>query len=227
MRVEPHPVYLLHRRVLGERSHLLEIFSSEHGRVSCVRRSAAARPSDGLQAFTPLLAGWSGRGELPALGMIEALGPGLRLPGGRLAAGLYLNELIVRALARLDPAPTLYCRYVTTLTALAGSAEASGWEWSLRLFERELLATLGVLVDVAGHAAAEPDEPMYFCPGSGAAARHAPDRVALSLAARQALTSGQVPESDDARREVRRWLRLCLDQAIAAPLKARSLLLPR
>ncbi|HAZ61575.1 MAG TPA: hypothetical protein DCY89_08390 [Gammaproteobacteria bacterium] len=227
MRVEPHPVYLLHRRSLGERSHLLEIFSSEHGRVSCVRRSAGARPTDSLQAFTPLLAGWSGRGDLPALGAVEALGPGLRLPGGRLAAGLYLNELVVRALARLDPAPALYCRYVTTLTVLAGSAEGSGWEWSLRLFERELLATLGVLVDVVADATAEPDEPVYFCPGSGVAAGHAPGRVALSLAARQALTSGQAPESDDARREVRRWLRLCLDQAIAAPLKARSLLLPR
>jgi len=225
MRIEPHPVYLLHRRPLGERSQLLEIFSSEHGRITCVRRSAGARAGGELQAFAPLLAGWSGRGELPALGAVEPLAPAIRLPGSRLAAGLYLNELLVRALPRHDPAPALYRCYVTTLTKLA--ADASGWEWSLRLFERELLATLGVLVDVAGQGVAETDAAVYFCPESGRAATAGPGRLSLSPGARAALTTGLAPEQEAGRREVRQWLRLCLDRAIAQPMHARALLLPR
>jgi DNA repair protein RecO (recombination protein O) len=226
MRVAPHAVYLLHRRPLGERSQLLEIFSSEHGRVSSVRRAGSLRPgSDGLQAFAPLLAGWSGRGELPTLGPVEPLGPALRLPGARLAAGLYLNELVVRSLPRLDPAPALYCRYVTTLTTLAGPEP--GWEWSLRLFERELLATLGVLVDVTGLPAGEMAAPRYFSPEHGAGAEAGPDRMALSPAACVALGTGLAPAEEETRQEVRRWLRLCLDRAIAQPLRARALLRPR
>lgn len=223
MRVEPHPIYLLHSRPLGERSQLLELFSSEHGRVSCVRRSGGARQgATGLHAFTPLLAGWSGRGDLPTLTTVEALGPGLRLPGSRLAAGLYLNELGVRALPRLYPAPGLYLRYVTTLTSLA--VQEAGWAWSLRLFERELLATLGVLVDVAGSGVAESDTPVYGCPESGLSAEAGPGRMLLSPAARMALTTGRAPPEEEARQEVRRWLRLCLDRAIAQPLRARALL---
>jgi DNA repair protein RecO (recombination protein O) len=225
MRIEPHPVYLLHRRPMGERSQLLEIFSSEHGRIACVRRAAGARTGGEMQAFAPLLAGWSGRGELPTLGAVEPLGPALRLPGPCLAAGLYLNELLVRGLPRQDPAPALYRCYVTSLASLATAAP--GWDWSLRLFERELLATLGLLIDVAAGQVGEGDAPVYFCPETGITDTPGPGRTALSAAARAALTHGQPPTEEGVRREVRQWLRLCIDLAIGQSLRARSLLVPR
>lgn len=143
MRADLVPAYVLHGRAYRETSMLVELFAREHGRVGVVARgarSARGRLRGVLRPFQPLLVSWSGRGELGTLTGAENDGP-VRLTGGAmLAGGFYLNELLMRLLARNDPHPVLYGVYDATLAALADPA---GAEPALRLFEKRLLAELG------------------------------------------------------------------------------------
>ena len=62
------------------------------------------------------------------------------LTGPALAGGFYLNEVLLRLVGRHDPQPDLYPVYARTVSALAGGSDM---EWTLRLFERDLLQCLG------------------------------------------------------------------------------------
>lgn len=143
MRADLAPAYVLHGRAYRETSMLLEVFSWEHGRVGLVARGARAgrsRLRGVLRPFLPLLVSWSGRGELGTLTGAEPDGQ-VRLAGGAmLAGGFYLNELLMRLLARNDPHPELFRVYDRTLESLAEPGLA---EPALRVFEKRLLAELG------------------------------------------------------------------------------------
>jgi DNA repair protein RecO (recombination protein O) len=113
----------------------------------------ARRPASALrglmQPFTPLLVSWFGKSELKTLHAAEWQG-GLMAPQGRaLMCGFYLNELLLRLLARGDAHEALYDRYVDTLEQLAGEAGRSDYERAtdferiLRRFEKNLLSEIG------------------------------------------------------------------------------------
>ncbi len=141
-RVTLTPTYILHRKPYRDTSLLLEAFAAEYGRIGLVARGARSAKSSVkglLQPFQPLLLSWSGRGELRTLIAAEAGGRPAFFQGAALAAGFYLNELMLRLLARHDPHPELFEAYDRTVGALARSPA----EWSLRLFERDLLQALG------------------------------------------------------------------------------------
>ena len=105
------------------------------------RGSRGARRRLALEPFTPLLLSWRGRGELYTLTGAEARGPAVRAPAGRLMSLFYVNELIIRLVSRLDPHPGLFAHYEDVLAALGrGAPEAA----TLRVFERDLLAELGL-----------------------------------------------------------------------------------
>jgi DNA repair protein RecO (recombination protein O) len=75
------------------------------------------------------------------------------MPGGAsLFAGFYLNELLLKLLARQDPHPDLFDAYADTLAAMAepsaDTAEAVR-QVALRAFELKLLRELGVLPELA------------------------------------------------------------------------------
>lgn len=148
--------YVLHARNYRETSVLLEVFARQHGRVGLVARGArAARsPLRGvLRPFLPLMLSWRGRGELGTLTGAEPDGP-VRLAGGAmLAGGFYLNELLIRLLARHDPHPGLFDVYDRTLMHLAEPAAA---EPALRLFEKRLLSELGYALALEREAGGEP-----------------------------------------------------------------------
>ncbi len=156
MRVDLVPAYVLHGRAYRETSMLLEVFSREHGRVGLVARgarSARSRLRGVLRPFLPLLVSWSGRGELGTLTGAEPDGP-VRLAGGAmLAGGFYLNELLIRLLARNDPHPDLYRIYDRTLSELS---EAAAAEPALRIFEKRLLAELGYALVLEREAGGSP-----------------------------------------------------------------------
>ncbi|WP_440995563.1 DNA repair protein RecO [Arhodomonas sp. SL1] len=138
------PAYVLHRRPYRDTSLLLECFSRDHGRVGLIARGARrprSRLSGVLQAFQALTLSWQGRGELATLTDAELAGPPRHLQGTRLISGLYANEILLRTTARNDPHPTLFERYVALVTALAVDAGSEGA--LLRIFERDLLASLG------------------------------------------------------------------------------------
>ena len=72
---------------------------------------------------------------------------GNTLPGGAgLFSGYYLNELLMKLLARHDPHPQLFDAYADTLAALAQRDDHTA---ALRAFELRLLAELGLLPDLS------------------------------------------------------------------------------
>lgn len=143
MRVLLQPAFVLHRRPYRDTSLLLEVFSQDQGRLGLVARGAAAsrsRLKGLLQPFAPLLLSWSGAGELATLTAAEEGGRPIPLPPHRVLASLYVNELLLRLLPRLDPHPGLFAAYETLLAELVA---APGEEPPLRRFEKRLLDELG------------------------------------------------------------------------------------
>lgn len=143
MRVLLQPAFVLHRRPYRDTSLLLEVFGQDHGRLGLVARGAAgsrSRLKGLLQPFAPLFLSWTGAGELATLTAAEDAGRPIPLPPNRVLAGLYVNELLLRLLPRLDPHPGLFAAYPLLLAELAA---ASGEEPPLRRFEKRLLDELG------------------------------------------------------------------------------------
>ncbi|MGE5339642.1 MAG: DNA repair protein RecO [Gemmatimonadota bacterium] len=144
-RVDHQPGYLLHGYPWRETSLIVEVFTRDHGRMALVARGAK-RPTSHfrgvLTQFCPLLIGWSGRNEVKTLVRIEWCGGLAPLRGEGLIAGFYLNELLVRLLARGDAHETLFAAYGATLAELARGAPPAP---SLRAFEVALLRETGFL----------------------------------------------------------------------------------
>ena len=137
------PGYLLHLRPYRETSALLDLFTPSLGRVGLVARgvrSPRSRQRGELQPFRPLKLSWSARGELGTLTGVEPDGRAAALRGTALYSGFYLNELLVRLLARQDPHPELYALYQLSLRRLAAEPEL---EPVLRLFEKRVLEEIG------------------------------------------------------------------------------------
>ena len=142
-RVQLQPAYLLHRKPYRDTSLLLELFTRDYGRIGLVARGARGAKSKlkgVLQPYQPLLISWSGRGELQTLTSAEAQGGAVFLQGDALVSGFYLNELLMRLLTRHDPHPELYLTYQAALQRISTNRDI---EWTLRLFERDLLQQLG------------------------------------------------------------------------------------
>lgn len=141
-RVALEPAYLLHQRAYRETSVLLEVFSASRGRVGLVARgvrSAKSRSRSLYQPFRRLLLSWVERGELGTLTAAEADGPAAALSGDAVFSGWYLNELLLRVLARHDPHAPLFEEYALALESLSAATDAS----VLRRFELRLLENLG------------------------------------------------------------------------------------
>jgi DNA repair protein RecO (recombination protein O) len=147
MRVDEQPGFVLHARPYRETSLLLECFTSGHGRVGLVargvRRERARFARALLQPLTPLSLSFTGRGELATLVGIESVAPPFALAGERLYCAMYVNELVLRLTARNDPNDALFERYRDALVRLVEDANPA---WTLRRFERDLLAELGYAV---------------------------------------------------------------------------------
>lgn len=172
-RINNAPGFVLHTYPFKETSVVAEVFTREHGRVAVIARGAR-RPASALrglmQPFTPLLLSWFGKSDLKTLHGAEWQG-GLMAPQGRgLMCGFYLNELLLRVLARGDAHDTLYDRYTETLALLAG--EGGDFERILRRFEKSLLADIGYGatfdIDADTRAAIEPGARYVYQPERGA-----------------------------------------------------------
>lgn len=152
----PLPAYVLHSHDWSETSLIVELFIRERGRVVVVAKGAK-RPYSQLRPvllpFQRLLV-QLGRSpadeaaEVHTLRSAEWAG-GVPSPGGAgLFAGFYVNELLLRLLARQDPHPHLFDVYADTVMALAGAADDAAREVVLRAFELALLRELGVLPEL-------------------------------------------------------------------------------
>jgi DNA repair protein RecO (recombination protein O) len=93
-----------------------------------------------LQPFLPLQLSWVRRGELGRLTHVELRPPAAELSGERLLAGFYLNELLLRLLAKGDANTPVFSCYIRALADLMTPVETSK---AVRVFELRLLDALG------------------------------------------------------------------------------------
>ena len=146
-RIADEPAYVLHRYDWSETSLILEVFTRGHGRVALVAKGAK-RPSSSfrpvLLPLQPLAISYGGDGDIRTLKGAEWVGGHVMPTGEALLSGYYLNELLMRLLARDDPHPALFEVYAATVRLLA-SGEPEALQWGLRAFELLLLRELGYL----------------------------------------------------------------------------------
>ncbi len=224
-RRDDEPAFVLHAYPYRETSLIVEAFTANHGRVAMVARGAKRPRSETrglLQAFQPLTLSWAGTGELKTLMKAEWRG-GMPLPcGSALLAGFYVNELLLKLLAREDPHPTLFAEYAAALAALTERPGASEQAVVLRRFEMRLLAEMGYALalthDVQSGEPVVPDGRYHYQFERG------PQRVAATLVAREpdargpivrgatlvALTTQVFPDAETAA-EAKRLMREVLD----------------
>ena len=138
------PAFILHHRVYRNTSLIIDVFSRDYGRLSLVAKGVKRKksPLKGvLQSFQPLNLSWVRRTELGTLVDAELQNPIIQLAHENLYSGLYVNEIISRLLPTFDSVPELFQTYFETLYVL--SKNERNVTVALRLFEKQLLASLG------------------------------------------------------------------------------------
>lgn len=147
-RIHGQPAFVLHSYPYKETSLIVDVFSRDHGRVALVAKGAK-RPHSTLrgvlQTFQPLSVSWSGKTEVRTMTGAEWIGGLLPLEKSALLCGFYLNELMVKLVARDDPHPLLFDHYVVALNQLAHDEAAP---IVLRKFELALMRQTGVAGDL-------------------------------------------------------------------------------
>lgn len=150
----PLAAYVLHQYDWSESSLIVDLFTRDAGRV-VVAAKGAKRPTSQLRAvlmpFQRIAVSFArtardeSASEVHNLRAAEWAGGPAPRGGEALLAGFYLNELLLKLLARDDPHPALWDAYADTLPWLGGADEAA----ALRAFELVLLAETGHLPDLA------------------------------------------------------------------------------
>ncbi len=153
--------YVLHRYDWSESSLILDLFTREQGRIA-VAAKGAKRPFSQLRSvLLPFqrLAISLGRQppgdetrEVHTLRTADWAGGHPMLTGAALFSGFYLNELLMKLLARHDPHAALFDAYAATVAALADTDEAQT-QAALRAFEIVLLKEIGLLPDLGTETA--------------------------------------------------------------------------
>ncbi len=149
--------YVLHRYDWSESSLILDLFTREQGRIA-VAAKGAKRPYSQLrsvllpfQRITVTLGKAvlheEGASDVQTLRGAEWAGGAAMLTGAALFSGFYLNELLMKLLARHDPHAALFDVYAATLPELG--AEETQAQAALRAFELSLLQQIGLLPDLS------------------------------------------------------------------------------
>jgi DNA repair protein RecO (recombination protein O) len=148
--------FVLHQWDWSETSLILDLFTRDHGRLAAVAKGAkrpysqlrpVLMPFQRLLVLTskPKSAGSDEGADILLLRSAEYAGAGSMLPPARLFSGFYINELLMKLLARGDPHAALFDAYADALQALAVAAD----EAPLRAFELQLLRETGVLPELS------------------------------------------------------------------------------
>jgi DNA repair protein RecO (recombination protein O) len=155
------PAYVLHHYDWSESSLILDLFTREQGRLAVVAKGAKRPYSQMRSVLLPFQrlqvslgkppkvdASGHATSEVQTLRGAEWAGGPAMLSGSALFSGFYLNELLMKLLARQDPHPALFDVYAATLPGLMAADDASA-QAALRAFELSLLLHLGVLPDLS------------------------------------------------------------------------------
>ena len=173
----PLAAYVLHGWDWSESSRIVDLFTRELGRVVVVAKGAKRPTSQLRSVLLPFqrLAVTLGRGDDAAdvhpLRGAEWAGGVPLASGDALLSGFYLNELLLKLLARHDAHPALFDAYAATLPRLAAGDAAA--QAALRAFELVLLREIGLLPDLATVTATQqpvqPGAPYALRPEAGVA----------------------------------------------------------
>lgn len=184
-RVTEEPAFVLHRYDWSETSLVLEVFTRHHGRIALVakgvkRPTSQFRPV--LLPLQPLQVSWTGDAEVRTLKSAQWQGGHVMPTGEALISGCYLNELLMRLLARDDPHESLFDHFTTAVQLLAEKSDAQ--QVILRAFELLLLRDVGLLPDLGQEAntlaALDPQALYALTPESGLRVAHSDDTYPLS-----------------------------------------------
>jgi DNA repair protein RecO (recombination protein O) len=155
-RSAPLAAYVLHRWDWSETSLILDLFTRDQGRVAAAAKGAKRPYSQLRPVLLPFQrvnvsfgreAAADDAPDVLTLRGAEWAG-GMPMPGGAaLFSGFYLNELLMKLLARHDPHPVLFDAYDATLPALGGAEDAA--QAALRAFELVLLREVGLLAELS------------------------------------------------------------------------------
>lgn len=227
MLINQQPAFILHARPYRETSLLIEAFTHDYGRVGLiargVRRERSRLPRGVLQPLQPLLLDWVARGDLGTLTAAEIASAPFALHGDALLAAIYVNELVLRLSGRNDAHLGAFAAYAECMAALAGGGAMA---WTLRRFERDLLADLGYAVALTHTAAGAPLEAgveYAYDPESGATEwREGSAWPRIDGAALLALDRDEPPAAEHLQ-QLRRLMRALIRHLAGGDLKAWAL----
>ena len=229
-RISDEPAFVLHSYDWSESSLILEVFTRHHGRVALVAKGAK-KPSSNfrpvLLPLQPLQLAYTVAGEgdtdIHPLKGAEWVGGHVMPTGDALLSGLYLNELLLRLLARADPHAALFDAYAGVVRVLA-SEHGDALEPVLRAFELLLLREVGLLpsldAETATIAPLQAGVRYVLVPEGGLRTAAAADRASLPGAQWQALQRAL----DDDRVRYTTTLRACAPAAAELKPQLRALL---
>jgi len=153
--------YVLHHYDWSESSVILDLFTREQGRIAVAAKGAKKPFSQLRSVLLPFQRVQVSLGREPpgddtrevhTLRTADWAGGHPMLTGAALFSGFYLNELLMKLLARHDPHAALFDAYAGTVATLTRSDEA-GTQAALRAFELVLLREIGLLPDLGTETA--------------------------------------------------------------------------
>ena len=222
----PLTAFVLHRYDWSESSVILDLFTREQGRLAVAAKGAKKPYSNFRSVLLPFqrlqisLSGTAAKdessgSEVQNLRGADWAGGAAMLTGAALFSGFYLNELLMKLLARHDPHVALFDVYAATLPELA--ADESQAQAALRAFELTLLQEIGLLPDLSlvtqTQQTVQPDVRYTLLPDAGVATASEGELTGEALIGLQAaLEHGSLPA-------LRYACRPCLG-ALKLPLRA-------
>ncbi|MDD5410588.1 MAG: DNA repair protein RecO [Methylobacter sp.] len=164
------PAFILQQRKYRETSLIIDVLTRDFGRISLLAkgvRKAKSKTVGLLQPFVPLIISYVGKAELKTLTDVEIIQPFSEIKGLALYCGFYINELVSCFLHKYDPHPEVFGHYKDCLTGLADSSKM---EAALRLFELDLMDSVGYGLQLEYDANDKPIDPLKkyaFTAGQG------------------------------------------------------------
>ena len=145
MRNEVLHGYLIHHRKYRERSHIVHLFTQEHGRVDGILRQTPP------PQYQPICLQASGKSELKNFTKVEIVNQPVFFFGDAFFSGFYLNEIILRLCPIEVEMPETFVQYHHTLQQLQQLTQQTNsnifLRQTLRQFEHALLEELGYALD--------------------------------------------------------------------------------
>ena len=137
--------YLIHHRKYRERSHIVHLFTQEHGRVDGILRQTPP------PQYQPICLQASGKSELKNFSKLEIVNQPVFFFGDAFFSGFYLNEVVLRLCPAEVEMPQTFVLYHQTLQQLQLLAQQENpnlfLRQILRQFEHALLEELGYALD--------------------------------------------------------------------------------